>query len=177
MPVERVHGPAIHFGADLPDLRAVETEMAENLRIARPFLVLLALITAGRWVLGARGVPYEKGTFYLSIVTLVIFSSLYYAAFARRWLRYTLMQAVVLCASLSLLAQVVIVLSTAVSYALGLDTYFSHHAALNADAPVGFAEAMGRRLGGLVTNTIAGGILGALGWVLGALLPEGQRPA
>jgi hypothetical protein len=30
------------------------------------------------------------------------------------------------------------------------------------------------RVGGLVVNTIVNGIVGALGWALGALLPEGK---
>ena len=41
--------------------------MAENLRLARLYMVMLVIVTVGRWVLGFQNVPYEKGTDKLSI--------------------------------------------------------------------------------------------------------------
>jgi len=73
--------------------------------------------------------------------------------------------------ALPLPAQVVILLSTVASYGLGLSTYFNHPVALNQHQPVGMAQALGIRLGGLVVNTLINGIAGALGWALGGLLP------
>lgn len=145
--------------------------MAENLRLARLYLLMLAIVTIGRWVMGAQGVPYEKGTDKLSIVVLTLFASLFYAAFTRRWLGFRILQAVGLTMTLAVMGQLVVLLSTAVSYVAGLDTYFNYPLALNQKEPVAFAQAMGIRLGGLVANTITGGIAGALGWAMGALLP------
>ena len=67
--------------------------MAETLRVARLFFVLLVLVTTGRWLMGTFGVPYEKGHHVFSVVILTIFSCLYYGAFTRRWLDYRLIQA------------------------------------------------------------------------------------
>ena len=152
--------------------------MAENLRLARLFLVMLAIVTVGRWGLGFYQVPYLKGTDKLSIVTLTIFASLFYGAFIRRWLGYRILQVVGLTMTLGLLAQVVIFLSTAASYALGIYSYFNHPTALDQADPkaaVGFAQAMGIRAAGLVGNTMLNGIAGALGWVMGAILPSSPK--
>jgi hypothetical protein len=65
---------------------------------------------------------------------------------------------------------------TAVSYALGMNTYFNHPTALNAEGPVAFGPAMGARLGGLVANTLFAGIAAALGWFFGSALPDSPAP-
>jgi hypothetical protein len=149
--------------------------MAENLKLARLYLLILAIVTVGRWTLGFRQVPYEQGTHFFSIVTITLFASVFYAAFTRRWLGYRLLQAVALTMLLGLLGQVVIFLSTVASYALGIDSYFNHPKALNQQAAVGFAQAMGIRVGGLVANTILNGIAGALGWAMGGTLPSTSK--
>jgi hypothetical protein len=144
----------------------------EYLRLARPFLVMLAIVTAGRWVQGTvYKVPYEKGTHIFSLVTLTIFASLFHALFVRRWLGWRLLRTVGLGVTLGVLAQIVIVLSTVVSYAFHVDSYFSHPTALNQTSAVPVAAAMGLRAGGLVVNAILNGIAAALGWALGGLLP------
>lgn len=149
--------------------------MAENLRLARLYLVMLAIVTVGRWGLGFYEVPYEKGTDKLSIVMLTLFASLFYGAFTRRWLGYRILHAVGLTMTLAVLGQVVIILCTAASYALGIDSYFNNPIALNQKAAVGFGPAMGIRAGGLVANTILNGIAGALGWVMGVTLPSSSK--
>ena len=106
---------------------------------------------------------------------LTLFASLFYGAFTRRWLGYRILQAVGLTMTLALLGQVVILLSTAASYALGIDSYFNNPIALNQKAAVGFAQAMRIRAGGLVANTILNGIAGALGWVMGVALPSSSK--
>ena len=50
--------------------------MAEYLRLARLYLLLLAIVTIGRWTLGFQNVPYEKATDKLSIVILTLFASI-----------------------------------------------------------------------------------------------------
>ncbi len=145
--------------------------MAQYLRLARPYFVLLAIVTVGRWMLSFR-VPYEVGTDKMSLVTLTIFGSIFYGAFGRRWRGFTLLQAVSMGAALAFVTQLVILLSTLASYLLGLDTYFNNPRALNVAAAIPLGEALGRRVGGLVTNMIVNGIVGMLGWALGALLPS-----
>jgi hypothetical protein len=142
-------------------------------RVARPFLVLLAIFAAGRWLMGtAFAVPYEKGTWFFSIVQLTILASLFSSAYTRRWLGWGLGRAALFAMFLALCSQVVILLSTAASYLLGVASYFNHPTALNqAGAAVGFGDAMGIRMGGLVVNSLVNGIGGALGWALGGLLP------
>jgi hypothetical protein len=149
----------------------------EYARLARPYFVMLAIVTVGRWLMGTLfAVPYEKGTNVLSIVTLTLFASLFSAAFTRRWLDWRLPQAAGFAMFLALVSQVVILLSTAASYGLGISSYFNEPMALSRQAdPIGFGAAMGFRVGGLVVNTILNGITGALGWALGGLLPLRQR--
>jgi hypothetical protein len=149
----------------------------EYARLGRPYFVLLAIVTVGRWLMGtAFAVPYQKGTNVLSIVTLTLFASIFSAAFARRWLDWRLPQAAGFAMFLALVSQVVILLSTAASYGLGISSYFNEPMALNRQADaIGFGAAMGFRVGGLVVNTILNGITGALGWALGGRLPVRQR--
>jgi hypothetical protein len=146
--------------------------MSEYLRLARLYLVLLAIFTIGRWIMGVKNVPYEKGHHVFSIVILTMLSCLYYAAFVRRWRGYKLFPAVGLTVTLGVISQVVILLATALSYGLGMDTYFTHPTALNVEAPLSPAAAMLVRLQGLIGNSISCGIVGSLGWAFGGLLPE-----
>jgi len=149
--------------------------MGEYLRLARLYLVLLAIVTLGRWLMGTFGVPYERGHHVFSLVTLSVFGVLFYGAFCRRWLGYRLAQAALLGYLLGLATQIVIVLATAVSYGAGLDTYFNHPRALNVAAALPFAAAMGRRLGALVANPLFSALIGCIGWAVGGLLPESRR--
>lgn len=149
-----------------------QRSLGANLRLARPYLVLLATFTLGRWLQGLCGVPYDRGHHVFSIVTLTAVSCLYYGAFMRRWRGHALMQSVLLAVLLGLIAQTVILVSTLASYALDLQTYFNHPVALNTTEPMPLAQALSVRMGGMVGNSIFAGILGALGWALGGLLPE-----
>ena len=146
--------------------------MSETLRVTRLFFVLLVLVATGRWLMGTLHVPYEKGHHVFSIVILTAFSCLYYGAFTRRWLDYRLVQAGMLGVVMGLSGQVLILLLTALSYALGLETYFNHPTALNAPGALSLGSAMGVRLSGLVGNSIGSGIAACLGWALGGLLPK-----
>jgi hypothetical protein len=146
--------------------------MAENLRLARLYFVILAIVAGGRWVMSLQGVPYAKGTDKLSIVIVTLLSSIFYGAFCRRWRGLKLFPAVTLGATLGLTAQIVIFVSTLLSYLLGIETYYNHPFALNAAAALPMSSALATRAGGLVVNTLLNGIAGALGWAMGALLPE-----
>ena len=148
--------------------------MAENLKLARLYFVILLIVAVGRWVMSILDVPYARGTDKMSIVIATLFSSIFYGAFCRRWRGFKIMQSAVLGATLGFAAQVVIFLSTLASYLLGLETYFNNPIALNATAAVPMLSALGLRAFGLVVNTILNGIAGALGWAMGALLPESR---
>ena len=150
--------------------------LREYLKVARPFLVLLAIFTVGRWTMGVRGVDYAKGHHVFSLVILTLIGSIFYGAFVRRWLGYPIMRTFGLGIVLGLSAQIVIVLATALSYTLGMNTYFNHPTALNAEGPMAFGDAMGRRVGGLVGNTVFAGIAAALGWFFGGALPDTPAP-
>jgi hypothetical protein len=144
----------------------------DGLRVARFYFVLLAVFAVGRWVQSLANVDYETGHHVFSIVILTFLASAYFAAFCRRWRGYGLLQAVLLGMTLGLAAQVVILLSTFLSYALGLHTFFNHPRVLGATEPVPMGEAMVTRAFGLLANTIANGVAAFIGWLLGALLPE-----
>ena len=150
--------------------------MAENLRLARLYLVLLVVVAGLRWAMSLRGAPYERVTDKVSIVILTLFSSLFYAAFCRRWRGFRILGAVGLAMTFGVISQLVILVSTVVSYGLGMNTYFNNPIALNQTADVSFMAALGIRAGGLLANTILSGIAGGLGWALGALLPSPQAP-
>ena len=148
--------------------------MALNLKLARVYFVLLALLTGLRFALGnVAGVPYERFTDKFSIVITTLVSSLLYAAFARAFLGYKIFDAAVLAMTLGLASQSVILVATVASYALGIQSAFNHPTALGQPGAtaVAFLPALGVRAGGLVSNTLATGIAGALGWALGGLLP------
>ena len=150
--------------------------MRENLQQARLYFVLLGLCTAGRWGAGLGGVKYEEGHQFFSIVILTVLSCLYYPAFLRRSRGDGVMQGMTIGALFGLASQCVILVSTLLSYLLGIETYFNHPRALNVDVPIGLMPAMGTRLMGLVANSLVCTLVGALGWALGALLPVPRTP-
>lgn len=145
----------------------------DNLRQARLYLALLVLFTLGRWGMGIGGVPYEKGHHVFSIVILTTLSCVYYPAFLRRLRGDGVTQGMAIGLLLGVSSQLLILLSTVLSYALGLETYWNHPTALNVEERIGFGAAMATRLLGLVANTLSCAVAGALGWALGALLPPG----
>ena len=146
--------------------------MTDSLRVARFYFVLLALFTTGRWLQSLSHQDYAQGHQFFSIVTLTFLSSAYFAAFCRKWRGYTLLQAVMMGMMLGVAAQVVIFLSTAVSYALGLHTFFNHPRALNVESELPMNEALTRRAFGLIAGPISNGIAAFLGWLMGGVLPE-----
>jgi hypothetical protein len=150
--------------------------MTDIIRLGRPFFVLLALALAGRWIMGARGVPYERGHHVFSITAITVMAAIFYALFCRRWRGYRAVDAMAMGAAFGLTAQMAIFVSTAVSYALGLETYFNHPAALNAAGPVPFEQALVSRAVGLLVGPVIDAVVALLGWVLAPLLPAAIVP-
>ncbi len=144
--------------------------MAEYLRLARLYFVLLALVTAARWFVSFRA-PYDVATDKVSIVVTTLFASLFYAAFCRRWLRHGVVAALTMGALFGFAAQLVIFSSTLVSYLAGLDTFFNYPKALQSETAVPMGTAMLRRTGGLIAGPITNAVMALIGWALGALLP------
>jgi hypothetical protein len=138
----------------------------------RFYFLLLALFTLGRWGLSLGGVEYAKAHQVFSLVTLSLIASAHHAAFARAFAAYNLKRALALGALVGVSTQIVIFVSTGLSYLLGLNTFFNAPAALNATEPVAFGAAMVGRAFGLVVNTILNLIAALIGYALGGALPR-----
>ena len=151
--------------------------MKEYLRLARLYMIVLAIFTVGRLAWGFRGIPYEKGHAVFSLVTMSFLACAFYGAFSRRWLGYSVTKAMGLGLTIGLIGQIVILTMTVLSYALHIDTYFVNPRALNAPGPLPFGEALGGRLGGLVVNSVMCALAAGIGWVMGTTLPEPTKAA
>ena len=147
--------------------------MAKHFRLMGFYFWLLALFTIGRWGLSFAGADYAKTTHVFSLVTLALIASAHHAAFARAFQGYTLKDAVGLGATIGLTTQVVIFVSTFLSYVLGLSTFWNAPTALNQPNDVPFAAAMMARAGGLVVNVILNVLAASIGYAMGA----GLKPA
>ena len=145
-------------------------------RVARFYFVLLALFTVGRWAQSLGRVEYDRGHHVFSIVTLTFLSAAYFAAFCRKWRGYSLKQALLLGLTMGITAQVVIFVSTVLSYALDLHTFFNHPRALNSPAPLPFEAALRVRAGGLFFGPLFTSVAASLGWLMGAALPDRTAP-
>jgi hypothetical protein len=145
--------------------------MKEYLRLARLYMLVLAIFTVGRLATGFRGVPYERGHAIFSLVTMTFLACAFYGAFTRKWLGYSVTRAMGLGLTIGLIGQIVILTMTVLSYALHIDTYFVTPRALNATEPLSFGAALVGRIGGLVVNAVMCAIAAAIGWVMGTALP------
>lgn len=146
--------------------------MSENLKLLRFYFVLLAIVTIGRWSLSMAGAEYDKVHQVFSIVILTTLSAAYYGGFARAFQGARLGRAVTLGVTMAIVSQLVIMLSTAVSYMGGMETFFNAPRALNLEEAVGFGQAMMIRVQGLIVNTISGAIVAMIGWGIGGVLPR-----
>lgn len=146
--------------------------MKQYLRVARLFMIVLAVFTLGRLAVGARGIPYERGHHIFSLVSMTLIASAIYGGFCRQWRGYGVARAMGLGLTIGLLSQVVILLATVLSYAFHVDTYFVNPEALNSPVSLSFGAALVSRIGGLVVNSVMSGLAAAIGWVMGKTLPE-----
>ena len=146
--------------------------MSENLKLIRFYLVLLAVFTIGRWGLSLGGADYNATHQVFSIVILTVISSAYYAYITRNFAGGGLKRALTLGALLGVISQVVILVSTALSYIMGMETFFNAARALNVEAAIPFGEAMGARAIGLVANVVLNVISAALGYAFAAVGPK-----
>jgi hypothetical protein len=149
--------------------------MGENLRLLRFYFLILALFTLGRWGLSLGGAKYDATHQVFSLVTLALIASAHHAAFARAFAGYRFGQAVMLGVLIGLSTQIVIFASTAVSYLLGMQTFFNTPRALNQQHEVAMGAAMTIRAGGLVVNTILNTVAAAIGYAMGGALPAAPK--
>lgn len=149
--------------------------MGENLRVVRFYLVLLAIFTVGRWSLGFAGAEYDKTHQVFSIVILTFISSAYYGYLSRNFVGGGIKRAIMLGVLLGVCSQIVIFLSTAISYILGIDSFFTNPRALNVEQAIPFGQAMGLRAITFVVNTVLNAIAGAIGYGIGAVGPKASE--
>ncbi len=142
--------------------------MARHFKLMGFYFWLLALFTIGRWVMSFTASDYTRATWIFSLVPLALIASAHHAAFARALQGYSLKDALVLGALIGFVTQVVIFVSTALSYGLGLSTLWNSPAALNQTAAVPFGAAMIARVVGMVVNTILNVVAALIGYVMGA---------
>ncbi len=141
--------------------------------ITMPALLLL-IFFLGKLIMSQVGVPYETGIKIFSMVTLQVHLAILWPAFARKYKGYSLWQGIQVGVMIALVSQVLIMFGTGLSYMIG-DTHFNNPVALNQEGPVGFFAAMGIRMGGLVVNSIIGGVAAIIGWTMGALIPPHEQ--
>ena len=144
--------------------------MTKHLRLMGFYFWLLGLFTLGRWAISFSGMEYARATWFFSLVTLSLIASAHHAAFARGFQGYGLKDAAGLGAMIGLVTQIVIFVSTALSYMLGLSTLWNAPAALNQATAVPFGAAMLARTGGLVVNVILNVIAALIGYAMGGSL-------
>lgn len=146
--------------------------MAENLKLMRFYFVLLAIFTIGRWGLSLGGADYAATHQIFSLVILTNVSVLYYAFITRRFLTGGIKRAITIGVTAAVVSQLVILISTAVSYMAGMETFWNAPRALNLEAAASFGEAMVIRIQGLIANSIVNSIIASLGYAIAAVVPK-----
>lgn len=146
------------------------------LRFVRLPLVLIAIWTIARFIIGLAGVPYApRGNAMFSVVGVTIICALIYGAMSARVGNFSWLGTALIGLVLGLWSQILIFTATLVSYLADLNTYFRHWDALNVPegtvAPM--AQAMTGRAGGLLGGTILAIIVTLIGRaVFGKLAPR-----
>jgi hypothetical protein len=150
---------------------------ARVLRYVRLPLVLLLIWAALRFMMQpVFNAPYEpRGNAAFSIAAVTIISCLIYGAMSNRVGRFNWLGTILVGAVIGLFAQVLIFIATLVSFAAGIDTYFTHWDALNLprDARAQMGPALTSRAGGLLAGPIFAIIAALIGrLVFGKLAPR-----
>lgn len=141
--------------------------MTRHFKLLGFYFWLLGIFTVGRWTLSFSGMPYERATIIFSLVPLALIASAHHAAFARAFAGYSMKDALGLGATIGVITQIVIFVSTVLSYLLGMNTLWNAPTALNQTAAIPLTAALAARTGGLVVNTILNVIAAALGYAMG----------
>ncbi len=148
--------------------------MAKHFKLMGFYFWLLGLFTIGRWAISFSGMDYARATWIFSLVPLALIASAHHGAFARAFRGYGLKDAAGLGAMIGLVTQLVIFVSTALSYMLGLHTLWNSASALNSTEAVPFAAAMVARTQGLIGNTIMNAVAALIGYAMGGSLKSSK---
>jgi hypothetical protein len=127
------------------------------LRFVRLPLVLIAIWTIARFILGLAGVPYApRGNAMFSVVGITIICALIYGAMSNRIGNFSWLGTALVGLVLGLWSQILIFAATLISYLADLNTYFRHWDALNVPegTTVPMAQAMTARAGGVLVGPI-----------------------
>lgn len=148
------------------------------LRFIRLPMLLLVIYALGRFMLGARGVPYApRGNAIFSVLGVAVISSFYFGALSKKVGGFGWLGTLLVGYSIGLWAQILIFVATWISFAAGIETsYFRHWDSLNAPAGtvVAMETAMKSRAFGLLAGPVLPMIAGLLGRLAGALAPKGE---
>ena len=150
---------------------------ARVLRYVRLPLALLVIWAALRFMMQpVFNAPYEpRGNAAFSIAAVTILSCLIYGAMSNRVGRFNWLGTALVGAVIGLSAQLLIFTATLVSFAAGIDTYFTHWDALNLprDTRAQMGPAMTARAGGLLVGPLFGAVFALIGRaVFGKLAPR-----
>ncbi len=147
--------------------------MSERISFIRLPMLLLGLFFVGKLVVGALGGSYELGNRLFAMVPLTVHLCLIWGAVGKAYRGFGAGGAAVNGMLIALFAQILIFVGTMASYLLGVETHFNHPVAIvGQDVEVSLGQAFGARLGGLVANTLIGGVSALIGCALGFLLPR-----
>jgi hypothetical protein len=139
-------------------------------------MALLFVYTAGRFTLGAAGVPYApRGNAIFSVLGLAIISGFYFGALSKKIGGFAWRGTLLVGYSIGLTAQVYIFLATLLSFLLGIETsYFRHWDALNVPegTVVPMAQAMTSRTIGLVVGPLLPTIASVIGRLAASWAPD-----
>ena len=156
--------------------------MKEKLQFVRLPIVLFALFFVGNLALGAlMGVnkaSYDVSKRLFSMVILQVHVALLWGAVGRRYRGYGIGGSISVAVLAVAVSQILIFAGTAISYLAGVNTFFNFGEALNQPGViVPFGTAMVARTVTFIVNCVMGGILGAIGWALGGLIPASSTSA
>ena len=151
--------------------------LGRALRFVRLPILLLVIYTVARFSLGIAGMPYApRGNAMFSVLGLAIISGFYFGALSRKVGGFSWGGTALVGYSIGLVAQILIFLATATSFAAGLETYFRHWDALNVPegTVVPMAAAMQARVLGLVVGPILPMVAALIGRTASALAPKAE---
>lgn len=150
--------------------------LGEYMEIARFGFIIILIAAIGRWALSLAGVPYfPRGNIIFSLVVACYYLALCYGAMTPKLYGLSWLQTLVPVVMIILLAQIIIFVSTIISYSAGMETYFNHPEALGATEKISASAAYVERVKGLLGNLVTGVILTLIGQLLGKALPRGAR--
>jgi hypothetical protein len=145
------------------------------LKFVRLPLVIVAIYAIARFLVGVGGVPYApRGNAMFSVLAVTIISSFLFGGLSGKVGKFGWGGAALTGALIGLWAQLFVFGLTVLSFAMGVDSYYTHWDSLN--VPEGTAAPMGQAVGlravGLVVNVIIATVVALIGRACGALAPS-----